>query len=321
MRRISFTTCTFALMCFLLAGSVNVATGADPVTVRIGVPAVYPIYSIFLAAKELGYYQDQGLNVEILTFRGGPASQEALVAGAIELCSQPPRAVALAVDKGVKEHIVALYAPPRPAGWYIMVPTASPIKSAADLNGKTVGVTQIGSLTDLWVQVAAKAAGITVTNVPLGGGVLAGIRAKQVDAGILSAPQSYKALASGDLRVAADLEPLLPPSVSEGVTASDAFIEQKPDALRRWLAATSKALVYMQTHESWSVAFIRRYDDDNDDRAATLTFKNFIMKINPDGAMRPAWMKAALELGNTDAANMAPERVFSTAFTPLKNFR
>lgn len=323
MGRLSLATRVSTLLLgVLLASSTSAASGATD-TVRMGVGAVYPIYAIFYAAKELGYYSAQGLDVDIQVFRGGPASQEALAAGALDLCSIVPTAAALAISKGVREHIVALYAPPRPAGWYIMVPAGSPIKSLADLNGKTVGVTQIGSLTDFWVQTVAKTAGISVTSVPLGGGVEAGLRAKQVDAAILWPTGSYKGLVSGDLRSVSDLESVLPPTISEGVAASQDLIDKKPDVLRRWLGATSKALAYMQGHESWTVAFLKRYFDDNDEKSVEMVYKNFIMHVNADGAMRPEWEKTALALGSASgiANTLPPDQVFSASFTPVKNFR
>jgi NitT/TauT family transport system substrate-binding protein len=317
MKRLVPVVALVALMVTLCITQRSAMGAGTPIEVRIGVPAVYPVYSIFFAAKELGYYQAEGLNVTITTFRGGPSSQEALTAGAVDMISQPPHAVALAVDKGVKEHIVALYAPSRPAGWYIMAPAASPIRTTADLNGKTVGITQVGSLTDALVNLVAKNAKINITNAPLGGGVMAGVRAKQVDAGLLSIPQSFTALTAGDLKIVTDLGALLPPAVSEGLTVSDSFIEQNPDALRRWLNATSKALRYMQTHEAWSIAFLAKYDGDDNERVAELTLKNFIMKIGPDAAMKPEWMQNGLTMGAGTTPIPPINKIFMTSFTPV----
>jgi NitT/TauT family transport system substrate-binding protein len=125
---------------------VGAAQAAD--SVRVGLAAVYPAYSIPNAAKELGFYKEKNLDVDITQFRGGPATQEALASGAIDISTIAPGAAALAIAKGVQEKIVALSVPPTPQGWYILVPVSSPIKSMAELNGKTVGVTQKGSLTD-----------------------------------------------------------------------------------------------------------------------------------------------------------------------------
>ena len=218
------------------ASLVHSARAAD--TVRVGLAAVYPAYAIPYAANELGFYKEKNLDVQITQFRGGPATQEALASGAIDISTIAPGAAALAIAKGVQEKIVALSVPPTPQGWYILVPTASSIKSMAELKGKTVGVTQKGSLTDFWVQRAAAKAGITVQAIPLGApAVMPALKAKQVDAAILWPIFSYKGLADGDFRSISDLGATMEPSVSEGWAASNELIRNRPAVLRRWLEA------------------------------------------------------------------------------------
>jgi NitT/TauT family transport system substrate-binding protein len=315
--RNAFILRVFPLLCTLLIGSGGVAS-AKTDNVKVAVGSISPAYSLFFAAKELGYYQAANLDVDIQTFRSGPAALEALAAGTVDLCPALPAAAALEQQKGVQERIVALYAPPRPVGWYIMVPAASPIKTMADLNGKTVGMTQIGSLADGWAQKVATASKIRITSVPLGDGVEAGLRAKRVDAAILSPVGSYNGLVTGDLRAIADLEAAVPPTVSEGVAAMQSTIDKRSDVLKRWLVATSKALNYMKSHESWSEAFLKKYLDDGnaDDKAIAMVYKNVIMKINTDGVMHADWEKNSLE----SLATTAPKRdqVFAQSFTPVK---
>src|SRR5580693_7928425 len=174
----------FALSLPIYVSAVQFASAAD--TVRVGLAAVYPAYAIPYAANELGFYKEKNLDVQITQFRGGPATQEALASGAIDISTIAPGAAALAMAKGIQEKIVALSVPPTPQGWHILVPTGSSIKSMTELNGKTVGVTQKGSLTDFWVQRAAAKAGITAQTIPLGAAaVMPALKAKQVDAAIL----------------------------------------------------------------------------------------------------------------------------------------
>jgi NitT/TauT family transport system substrate-binding protein len=290
-------------------------------TVRVGLAAVYPAYSIPYAAKELGFYKDKQLDVDITLFRGGPATQEALASGAIDVSTIAPAAAALAIAKGVGEKIVAMSVPPTPAGWYIMVPVSSPVKSMAELDGKTVGVTQKGSLTDFWAQRAAKKAGVKVNTIPLGAAaVMPALKAKQVDAAILWPVFSYKGLAEGDFRSVDDLGATMESSVSEGWAASSEIMQKRPEVLRRWLEANAKAIAYMQTHEDWSLKFLKNYFDEKNDRAIKLVYDNFIMHINPDGAMKPEWIKASLELASDlgKPIKLSADQIFSQAFTPIK---
>jgi NitT/TauT family transport system substrate-binding protein len=291
---------------------------ADDV-IRIGVPSTGPNYAIFYAGNELGFYKQSDLRVEITQFRGGPAVQEALAANSIDICPVLPMAVSWAVQKGVKEHIVALLSPPQAAGWHIMVNSNSPIKSMADMNAKTVGVTQIGSLTDLWVLTAAKSAHVEVNTIALGGGVPAGLNAKQVDAALLWPLYSYKGLSDGTLRSIDDLGQTLPLTIPDGIAASDDLIANKPDVLKRWLVATSKTLIYMQNHEDWAVQFLKKYFDEGDDKVVRLAF--YLKKIRADGIMETAWMEESLKLGAArGVTNSLPvEKIFLTKFTPIKS--
>lgn len=314
MRRVSF-----AAIALLVMTGTSVARASD--TVGVGLAAVYPAYSIPYAAKELGFYKDRDLNVEITLFRGGPATQEALAAGSIDISTIAPAAAALAIAKGVQEKVVAMSVPATPAGWYIMVPAASPIRSLKDLEGKTIGVTQKGSLTDFWVQWLIRSAGVKAQTIPLGApGVMPELKAKQVDAAILWPLFSYKALLDGEYRSIADLGTLMTPSVSEGWAVSTKLIESKPDVVRRWLESNAKAIVYMQTHEAWSLEFLKRYHEEKDERAVKLVYDKFIKELHPDGEMKPEWMKASLDLATAAGLTglLPADRIFSTEFTPVK---
>jgi ABC-type nitrate/sulfonate/bicarbonate transport system substrate-binding protein len=309
----------FALSLPIFASAVQAASAPD--TVRVGLAAVYPAYAIPYAADKLGFYKEKNLDVQITQFRGGPATQEALASGAIDISTIAPGAAALAMAKGVREKIVALSVPPTPQGWYILVPTASPIKSMADLNGKTVGVTQKGSLTDFWVQQAAAKARVTVQTVPLGApAIMPALKAKQVDAGILWPIFSYKGIADGDFRSIDDLGATMKPSVSEGWAATADLITNRPAVLRRWLEANAKTIIYMQTHEDWAVTFLKHYFDEKDDQVVKLVVEKFIKHINPDGVMKPEWMQASLQLAASAGmeTKLNADQIFSTAFTPIK---
>jgi ABC-type nitrate/sulfonate/bicarbonate transport system substrate-binding protein len=309
----------FALSLPVFASIVHSARAAD--TVRVGLAAVYPAYAIPYAANELGFYKEKNLDVEITQFRGGPATQEALASGAIDISAIAPGAAALAIAKGVQEKIVALSVPPTPQGWHILVPTGSSIKSMTELKGKTVGVTQKGSLTDFWVQRAAAKAGITVQTIPLGtSAVMPALKAKQVDAAILWPIFSYKGLADGDFRSIDDLGATMEPSVSEGWAASNEIIQNRAAVLQRWLEANSRAIVYLQTHEDLAIAFLKRYFDEKDDHVVKLVLDNFIKRINPDGVMKPEWKAASLELAASVGmeTKLSADQIFSSAFTPIE---
>lgn len=112
------------------------------------------------------------------------------------------------------------------------------------------------------------------------------------------------------------------PSVSEGWAASNELIQNRPVVLRRWLEANAKAIVYLQRHENenWAIGFLKHYFDEQDDHVIKSALDNFIRRINPDGVMKPEWMKASLDLAASAGmeTKLTADQIFSTAFTPIK---
>jgi NitT/TauT family transport system substrate-binding protein len=282
----------------LLIGSSGVASAANDV-VKLGVAPAYPTYAIFAAAKDLGFASAANLDVQIQSFRNVAAVRDALVAGAIDVGPVPPNLIAASLEKGAHVRIVAMYEPVRQAGWYIMVPVNSPVRTIADLNGKTVGVTAAGSNSDAWLQYIAKSAKIAVTSVPMTSGMAVGLRAKQADAAIMWPIASYETITSGEMRPIVGLENAVPPTIGEGIATTQDMIDKHPDVLKRWLDATSKTVAYMQTHEAWSLAFLKQYFNTTDDTTIQMIYNNVILKIHPDGAMHDDWKRESLTLGST----------------------
>src|SRR6516165_3578256 len=137
----------------LLLASLAGASAQTTVKIGLAVPNYGPFAPIY-AADELGYFRDAGLKAEITAYRGGPAAQEALAAGAADIINFFPPGVALAVKKGIKEKVVGIGSA-KPAGWHIVVMASSPFRAVADLAGKKIGVTAKAATTvssGLWGQ-------------------------------------------------------------------------------------------------------------------------------------------------------------------------
>jgi NitT/TauT family transport system substrate-binding protein len=293
------------------------AQAADQV--RVGLAAIYPPYGVTYVAQELGFYKENDLDVQITNFASGPVAQEALAAGAIDVITISPPGAGVAIGKGVKEKIVAPTGDLTPEGWHIVVPAASAIKTLKDLEGKTVGISSKASTTDFLALWAARKAGITFKTVPLGTpGVLPALKNKQIDAAVLWPLVSYKNLLDNEYRSLVDfgreMEPVLPDTWSFRTE----IIDNKPDVIRRWLSANSRAIVYMQAHEAWTIDFLKRYTKENDERVLKMTFDTIIKGLRPDGRMEPAWMTNSLALATDTGLTLPPLKdIFAEGFTPI----
>jgi NitT/TauT family transport system substrate-binding protein len=299
-------------------GLATQARAADPV--RVGLAAIYPPYGITFAAQELGYYKQKNLDVSLTNFPSGPAAQEALAAGAVDVVTISPPGAALAINKGVAERIIAPTGDVTPQGWILAVPASSPIKSLSDLAGKTVGISSKGSTTDFLALWAARKANVTFRTIPLGTpGELPALKAHQIDAAVLWPLVSYRSTLSGDYRSIADFGVIMEPVLPDTWGASIAAIQKNPDALRRWLQANSMAIVYMQQHEDWTIDFLHRYTSEADPKVLKMTYDSIIKNMRPDGIMEPRWMTNSLALASDAGIEGLPgaDKIFQSGFTPI----
>jgi len=230
-----------------LAGA-SAARAADPVRIGLAVPN-QSLYTAVFAARDLGYFKDANVDVEITEFRGGSAAQEALVAGASDLITSYPPGAALASSKGAKEKLIAAIAPAS-NGWYLIVEPNSPIRTVKDLAGKKVGISTKGSTTDLYAEWAANQAGITIRSIPVGGGgLIPALKAQQVDAVVVFSPLSFKLLSTNSGRIIVDYAKELPLTLPECWTASQDVIEKRPNDVRAVLSGFYRSVKYLQGHK------------------------------------------------------------------------
>src|ERR1700735_3814729 len=117
-------------------------------TIRVGwtIPAEESKYWMMRRPAE---FPDLGktYNIEWTQFQGTAPMTQALAAGALDCATQAPLSLANGVVGGnLKAYIVAQHVYEKPGGFsvYWAVKDDSPIKTIADLKGKTVGINVIG---------------------------------------------------------------------------------------------------------------------------------------------------------------------------------
>src|SRR5215813_2742588 len=73
-----------SLMAVALGLSLSVASAAEKVSVAVG-GRIFLGYLPLTLDEQLGYYKDEGLEVEIIDFAGGAKAMEALVGGGVDI--------------------------------------------------------------------------------------------------------------------------------------------------------------------------------------------------------------------------------------------
>ena len=156
----------------------RVATCARTITTGVG--------SAFAVAMKLGWFKAEGLDVEVIPLPGSTDCVKSVATRDIPVALPSVEPLAIVRPQGVKAKV--FYTAYQTSGYGIAVPADSPIKTFADLKGKTVGVTNMSSAGVIIGRAQVAAAGLNpdtdVNIVVAGEGAqpAAMLRNKQVDA-------------------------------------------------------------------------------------------------------------------------------------------
>jgi NitT/TauT family transport system substrate-binding protein len=157
-------------------------------------------------AQDLGMFKRAGLDIVVSTANYGTQVAAAVAGGAIEIGQSNIMSLCAAYERGLPFALIAaagLYSSAKPTSMMI-VEKNSPLKTATDLNGKTVAVNGLKSITQVSVLAWADQNGgdstkIKFVEMPFAEmeGALASGR---IDAALLADPDATTALAAGHSR-------------------------------------------------------------------------------------------------------------------------
>jgi ABC-type nitrate/sulfonate/bicarbonate transport system substrate-binding protein len=204
LRRASLIFAVAALAFVALAGIGPVK--AEPLKIRIGygVAAEEQLW-LLIAKPDIGTHYGKDYVIEGTRFSGSDKRAQAFEAGAIDIASSSANGVIFAAAEGVSGKIIASISRESQRGYstsfYALA--GSPIKTVADLKGKTVAVNGFETSGHLWLKAALAKAGIAesdVTIVPIPFPAMAeSLRSGKIDVGEF--PQPFDALLHNEMQV------------------------------------------------------------------------------------------------------------------------
>jgi NitT/TauT family transport system substrate-binding protein len=290
----------FALAsCLALSVFSSPAKAADPQKVTIMVGGITKL--IYLPARlteQLGYFKDEGLDVELLSQPAGVDAENELLAGAVQaVVGFYDHSIDLqAKGKEVKAIVVFGQVP----GEVEMVASsqAATIKSMADVKGKTLGVTGLGSSTNFLTQYLAHLNGISssqYTVLPVGAdnSFIAAIKQNRIDAGMTTEPTVSQLLKSGDAKVLVDMRDVAGTRAALGGTypasslyVQSAWLETHKDEAAKLARAFVRTLQYLHTHSADEIAAQMPKDYYGSDKALYVSaLKASLPMYTVDGKM------------------------------------
>ena len=293
---------------------------ADKIRVSKSEATTFAFAFLEVGAQE-GFYAKHGLEVETLNLAGAAKAHQALLAGSadIELGSGLEL---MFVAKGSPTKGVAVLAGP-PLGFAIMVAKDGNVHSVADLKGKLIGVSTVGSLSDWLPTELSRRQGWGsdgIRRVALGSqdGLTGALLSHNVD-GIIGGTQTgYRLEQAGSGKILTTFGPLIPDFMAHMIVASDSFIAAHPDQLKRFLAAWFETVHFAKTHKPETVRDTMPLTRLSPDQAARL-YDEQISMFSDDGRFQPKALavvkEAAKELGQLD--KLPPDdQLYTEAFLP-----
>jgi NitT/TauT family transport system substrate-binding protein len=204
-----------------------------------------------------GFFKKRGLAVESVAFAGSAKLQQALAAGGIEigLGSGPELAF---IAKGTPVQGVAAMAG-QPLLLVLIVRPDTGIATTAELKGKRISVSTVGSLTswlarELSQQQGWGPDGIKVLELGSTASQIAAMKTKQIDGMVIDIASALTLQEAGAARILVKFGALEKDFIIHVIFANRAIIEKNPDAVRRFLAGWFETIAFMRKDKAATVA-------------------------------------------------------------------
>jgi NitT/TauT family transport system substrate-binding protein len=261
---------------------------AEPIVLKVGISEpVNTVLAIWMA-DAAGFYEANGIKVEIINMNGGSRGAAELAAGRIDAMHVGLSSVVRLNRTGGDLRIIASLANVIRFTFF----SGPGVKTAADLRGGVVGVSSFGSESDSTVTLALKRLGLTRDDVTLkeyGAGTkrLAAVKSGEIKATAVNEPFSSMAREQG-FNVLFDLVPEQIPWLFTAIVVRRGAISERRDVLTRFIRATAEGNYLALSDEKMAKAVLARQAGIADPRILDISYNDFELlsppNIEPSGA-------------------------------------
>ncbi len=263
-----------------------------------------------------GFFKKRNLKVEISGFSGEARLQQAMAADGIDISLASGVGMAFIV-KGSPAKAVAAFAGP-PLLFALIVPKDSALKNEADLNGKTVGVSGVGSVTHWLVnQIAIQRGwglgGIKVVGIGDNSARVAAVKSKNLDGGVVDIASALNYVKSGDGRILNRFGHIVKDFHLHVMFATDKTIAAKPEAIRNFIAGWFETIEFMRKNKTATVEIAAEVMGTDKDLAAGIYDE--LMPMFADNGKFDAKALAVISKSFVDLKTLPTEPDMSKLYT------
>jgi ABC-type nitrate/sulfonate/bicarbonate transport system substrate-binding protein len=244
-----------ALTCAALmaAAGVSSANAAEKLRVGKAVPEAFSFVPVDVGIK-VGIFAKNGLDIQSIAFAGDAKMQQAAAADSIDMLLGSGPAMAFIVKGSPIKAVAAMAGPPLLLA--IVVRPDGP-KTVAELKGKKVSVSTVGSLTYWLVSQTAERQGwgphgINITPMGAMPGQIAALKRGDVDGVITDVGNAFALEKRGEGRILVRFTQIKDFHIHV-IFATNKVIATKPDSVRAFLKGWFETIAFMRKNKAETV--------------------------------------------------------------------
>ena len=317
---------SLAVLAITLFGAVGIlpmpAAVAEKLRVGKAVPEAFSFVPLDVGMRK-GLFEKNSIEIESISFAGDARLQQAMTADSLDLALGSGPGMAFIVKGSPVKAIAAMAGPPLLLT--LTVRADDSIKSVADLKGKRVSVSTVGSLTHWLVSELSRqqgwaADGIVVTPMGATQPQIAALKRKEIDGLVTDIATALTLEQAGEGRILMRFGQLVKDFHIHVIFATDKVIAGRPEALRAFLKGWFEAIAFMRANKAETVAIAKEVMG-KDEAITAKTYDELMPMFSDDGKFdRKALAvlaKSYVELKVlTDEPD--PAKLYTEAFLPRK---
>ncbi len=275
----------------LVSAALAAEAGAEKV--RVAVPDLSMSLIAFVVAKERRFYQEEGLDVELVKM-SAPVANLALIAGNVDFGAAGAAAIPSVLRGAPLQFLFHTYQ--RPLYW---VYATADIRDLQGLKGKRVGVSGIGSGPDLLLREVLRKynleAGREVTIMALGPGTarFTALKTGSVEAAVLSPPANFMAEEAGFRELLSFVKEDLV-ELQSAVVVREGAPQANPALVEKFVRGTLKGFFYARDNRAGTIPILAKLQGGKEELAVK-TYDASRPAMTPDGTVTEELQKKTLE--------------------------
>jgi NitT/TauT family transport system substrate-binding protein len=273
---------------------------------------------------EHGFFKKYGVDVETSGFAGDAKLQQAIAANAVDVGIGSGPALAF-VAKGNPEIGIAAMAN-QPLLLDLSVQPDGPVKSAADLKGKTISVSTAGSLTEWLVRETSRQQGwgpdgIKIAYLGSNSSQIAAMRSKNVDGFVADVALAYKLQEEGASRILVRFGNIVSDFHIHVIFATTKAVATRPNDLKGFLAGWFDTIAYIRQNKQVMVDKASKLMNISPE-IASRTYDDVMPMFSDTGRFNPKALailaKSFVEMGVLDK-EPDMSKLYTEQFLPVRS--